>query len=232
MKTFGIISEGPTDQVIIKKILVGFFNDDDLATAIRPLQPLRDATDATAIQNFGGWYKVFEYCRSTNFIEAFEQNDYLIIQIDTDRCEEEHYNVKKTDADGRLLSTETLIESVIQKFEGIFIDAFGADKFTIIQSRVIYAISVDEIECWLLPLYHDGKIKTSTNNCTHKLNEGIKGKFDFYIDPANKSNMGNAYEKMSRPYAKAKILQQKYPDNPSLTIFIQKLTEKNIDLTA
>lgn len=230
MKTFGIISEGPTDQIILENILVGYFNNDDLSTAIRPLQPLRDATDATATQIFGGWYKVFEYCKSNNFIEAFEQNDYIIIQIDTDRCEEEHYDVKKTDADGNPLSVEELIEKIIQRFESIFIEAFGQDYFALIQSRIIYAVSVNEIECWLLPLYYDDKIKSSINSCIYKLNPKLKQLFDFYIDPGNKSNMGSNYDKMSRKYSKNKELVKAFPKNPSFAIFIKKLAEKNITI--
>ncbi len=230
MKTFGIISEGPTDQIIIENILVGFFNNDDLSPNIRQLQPLRDTTDAVETQRFGGWYKVFEYCSSTNFIEAFEQNDYLIIQVDTDRCEDEHYDIKRTNVHGATLTDEDLIQAVIDKFERLLVTTFGQEKFNLFNDRIIYAVSVEEIECWLLPLYYDSKIKASTGNCVHKLNEGIKGKFTFYIDPGNKSNMVNNYDKMSRPFTKSKILTRKYVDNISLQVFVEKLTEKNITI--
>jgi len=229
MKTFGIISEGPTDQIIIDNILVGFFNNEDFL-GVRYLQPLRDETDSLAIEKFGGWYKVFEYCRSQNFIEAFEQNDYLIIQIDTDRCEDTHFDVRKSKADGSLVTPLELIEAVTTKFEMIFTEAFGLEKFELFKHRVIYAICVNEIECWLLPLYYDDRTKSSTNNCIHKLNQKISERLGFYIDPSNKSNQVGNYDKISRGYLKNKTLMTSCNHNPSLQVFIQKLIEKNIDL--
>ena len=59
MATFGLVAEGVTDHVVLENILIGYFNDPDLV--VRPLQPLRDATD-TLSESFGGWYNVFEYC--------------------------------------------------------------------------------------------------------------------------------------------------------------------------
>jgi hypothetical protein len=64
---FGLITEGPTDQVIIKSILSGYFGESNLVlNMIRPKkgQP-------------GGWTEVFKYCKSSEFEEAFEANDYI-----------------------------------------------------------------------------------------------------------------------------------------------------------
>jgi hypothetical protein len=231
MKTFGIISEGPTDQIVIENILFGFFNEDDNLD-VRFLQPIRDATDEQETNKFGGWYKVFEYCRSKNFIEAFEQNDYLVVQIDTDRSEEPQYDVKKTNANGNRLTTAELVEAVIAKFETILTQTFGSEKYALFSNNIIYAVCVDEIECWLLPLYHNDKTKASTNNCTHKLNKKIYEQLGFFIDASNKSNMVGHYHKMSKPYLKPKVLQQKEGDNSSLSIFIQMLAAKNIIISA
>lgn len=109
MPTFGLIAEGVTDHVVLENILIGYFNDPDLSMNIRVLQPLRDATDA--LHGFGGWYNVFEYCASTVFKEAFIQNDYLLIQIDTDCA-----HLPKFDVPINGESTEEFIERVIEKF--------------------------------------------------------------------------------------------------------------------
>ena len=231
MKTFGIISEGPTDQAVVENIVIGFFNNED-DIRINFLQPLRDATDEQATKKFGGWYKVFEYCGSQYFIDAFEQNDYLVIQIDTDRSEELNYDVKQSTQDGTKLTPAELIEAVIAKFEAVFTNTLGGEKFDLVRHRIIYAVCVNEIECWLLPLYFDDKTKQATNNCTHKLNPKITEKFGFYIDANNKSNMVSQYGKMSKDFLKHKILTQKHSQNISLQIFIQKLAEKGINLTA
>ena len=74
MATFGLITEGKTDQIVIDNILAGYFNSRDID--INELQPLRDETDKNRSETFGGWYRVFEYCRSIRFKEAFQFNDY------------------------------------------------------------------------------------------------------------------------------------------------------------
>ena len=74
MVSFGLVSEGPSDQIVIENILFGLFKNPDLA--INRLQPKpREA---------GNWVKVLDYCSSSEFKSALTFNDYLIVQIDTD----------------------------------------------------------------------------------------------------------------------------------------------------
>ena len=39
MLKFGIIAEGPTDQIVIENILLGYFQDQDDEPVINPIQP-------------------------------------------------------------------------------------------------------------------------------------------------------------------------------------------------
>ena len=103
MKSFGLITEGITDQEIISNILYGYFENTDLI--INELQPLKDETDKKKSSNFGGWGNLIEYCQSEVFRYAFQTTDYVIIQIDTDICEE--YNVSKKE-NGLDLSPEDI----------------------------------------------------------------------------------------------------------------------------
>jgi len=228
VKTFGIIAEGPTDQIVIQNILVGFFNEPDLTTYINNLQPLKDHTDQMVSK--GGWFNVLEYCQSQYFLDALEQNDYLIIQIDTDVCEQTHFDVSRKTAAGEIKSDEMLINDVIRRFDQLFIAAFGSQKYELFRDRIIYAICLEEIECWLLPIYFEDKISAATNNCTHKLNPKIKEKLGIYIDKHNKSNMTPDYWKISKSYIKNKFLMANAYSNPSLGVFIDMLKEKNIVL--
>ncbi|ACU59710.1 hypothetical protein [Chitinophaga pinensis] len=107
---------------------------------------------------------------------------------------------------------------------------FGSQKYELFRDRIIYAICLEEIECWLLPIYFDDKIKAATNNCTHKLNLKIKEKPGIYIDKHNKSNMTPNYWKLSKLYMKNKFLMTNAYHNPSLGVFIDMLKEKNIVL--
>lgn len=217
MTLFGLVAEGNSDHAVLENILLGLF-EEDISDEITTLQPIRGATDEAAIKAFGGWYKVFEYCRSEDFRGAFQEVQYLVIQIDTDVSEQIHYDVKQTDESGKKLIPEVLIEKIKVKFEQIIVNEFGQDFLNNHQDRILFAISVDEIECWLLPLYHTDSTKSKTNNCDHKLHQKV-GKFE-----KNYSD----YDKISKDFRKSKTLTNLYPQNPSLKIFVDSVKFKNI----
>jgi len=218
MIKFGLITEGVSDQEVIENILTGYFNNDDLTMYVNPLQPLRDATDEESIKKFGNWYKVFEYCKSNYFKEAFQRNDYLIIQIDTDVCNEKHYDVKDTRPDGTKKTPPELIKDVKLKFK----EVIGNELYDKHKERIIFAICVNAIECWLLPIYYSDKTKEKTNNCLYKLNNKLKYK----INPEAKNP--DLYDDISRKYCKHQELLKLYKKNPSLKIFIEELMSKKI----
>ncbi|MEA5256586.1 hypothetical protein VB264_02250 [Arcicella aquatica] len=217
MTLFGLVAEGPSDHAVLENILIGLF-EDDISDEITPLQPIRDATNEDEIKKFGGWYKVFEYCRSQDFRDAFQRIRYFVVQIDTDVSEQVHFDVKQTNEEGRKLLPEELVEKVIDKFKLSIIEAFGQEFFDKIISRIVFAISVDEIECWLLPLYYTDKIKEAINNCDYRLHQKA-GKFEKNY---------NDYDKVSKDYRKNKVLMKVYKSNPSLKIFIESVLEKKI----
>jgi len=222
MNTIGIIAEGPTDQIVIQNILIGYFKED-VSSHVRFLQPQYDETDKHKNDALGGgWSNVFNYCKSSRFTEAFEQNDFIIVQIDTDVCEQVNFDVKRKHLDGTEKTVEELIVSVIDKFRDEISRSFRTEVYESVKDRIIFAVCVDEIECWLLPIYHTDKRKAATNNCIHKLNEVITEKLGFYINKADKSNMGREYFKLSKPYTK-KVLHEVYKENPSLKYFIDRL---------
>jgi hypothetical protein len=175
MAIFGLIAEGKTDQIIIENILVGYFNTDTIT--INLLSPPRDKTGRYFDQNYTNWLKVFEYCQSSEFKDAFQYNDYIIIQIDTDVSEEKHYDIPKIE-NGIELSPEQLIEKVVAKFKNLIGEAFYATHI----DRIIFAISVHSVECWLLPLYYKDNKKSKIKNCLRALNQALAKKEGFTID--------------------------------------------------
>lgn len=228
MKTFGIISEGITDQIVLENILCGYFSNMDLNSNITFLQPPRDNTDQAQVSRFGGWFNVFEFCKSQRFLEAFEPNDYIIIQIDTDRAEDAHFDVIKRDEEGIDYTPEVLVSKVIDKFKGIFQTSF-AEQYAFIEKRIIYAVCVDEIECWLLPLFYTNGIKEATHNCVYHINRKARERFGFYINP-NDKNAGRYYDKLSKDYLKKKHLFPNCEKNISFKLFIESLNDMNITL--
>ena len=219
MPSFGFITEGKTDQIVIGNILSGYFNTPDLD--FRPFLPLLDETDRNNIENFSNWKLVLDYCHSDKFKEAFQFIDYLIVQIDTDTCEERHYDIVKHEA-GVELTPEELVGKVSLKLQ----DLIGKDFYKKYSQQIIFAISVHEIECWLLPLYYTDNKKHKHKGCLATLNQALTKTENFKIPIGNKNPA--TYEKISIKYAKQKNLLAKYQENPSLKIFIEEIIKRKI----
>ena len=217
MISFGLVTEGLTDQIVIENILAGYFNSPDLD--IRQLQPERDKDNENK-STYGGWTLVFDYCKSRDFQESLQFIDYIIIQIDTDVSED--YNIPKQDENGEF-TPQQLIEKVIEKFRG----AIGDDFYSKYQQKIIFAISVHSIECWLLPLYYtDKKNKSKFKSCLDTLNPQVYKKHKFRIDAKNPEY----YRIISEQYRKHKVLMKHYAENPSLKNFIEEIQSRDIKI--
>lgn len=204
MSKFALICEGITDQIALESIIYGHYNDDDIA--INSLQPLRDATDESRQGDFGGWEKVLEYCSDHEKIEeALHFNDFLIIQIDTDIIEHENFRISKLDNNNEEKEVSTLVADVRERIEATL-------QNTIVEKhrgRIIYAICVHSLECWLIPLHCNNRtsanktkscekhlarfLSTSrtkyekTAECYEILSEGFENKKRFNLALANES---------------------------------------------
>ncbi len=218
MISFGLITEGLTDQIVIENILAGFFNSPNIE--VTPLQPKRNKDNQNKSQ-YGGWTLVFDYCHSKKFQESFRFLDYIIIQIDTDVSED--YNIAHQDEDGEF-TPQQLIEKVIEKFR----DAIGEDFYNTNQQKILFAISVHSLECWLLPLYYTDKKKAKSKNCLKTLNDELSKKHRFTIDKNAKNP--DYYREISKQYGKYKVLMQHYQDNPSLKTFIEEIESRNVQI--
>ena len=236
MMEFRLICEGQTDHAVIKNILFGYFSDPDLI--IKALQPDTDESNEKSLkpkhentpESFGNWYKVFDYCSSDRFFRAFDdKNVFIVIQIDTDCAHDKKYNVTTTDAQGKKLSALEIVNNVQQKFENLFVEKFGIDFLNNNQHRILYAISVDEIECWLLPLHYADNTKAAVTNCLFKLNQQLAKDNEKTI-PRGKEGSVSIYRKISKPYMKNKVLMDKYHQNPSFKIFIENELQTKIPL--
>ena len=118
-----------------------------------------------------------------------------------------------------------MIEKVIEKFR----DAIGEDFYEKYQQRIVFAISVDSIECWLLPLYYtDKKKKAKCKGCLKTLNDELSKKHRFTIDKNAKNP--DYYREISKQYVKHTVLMKHYEDNPSLKTFIEEIQGRNIQI--
>ncbi|MDR0864071.1 MAG: hypothetical protein LBO74_03950 [Candidatus Symbiothrix sp.] len=168
----GIVSEGVSDYWALKHITERYLKEMDVYTiALKP-----KITKQGKQGGFGTWQGVFEYIKGEDklILEAVNEGcQFVIIQIDTDVCEQ--YGVSKNDKDVKALwvNVQAKIKSSIHPdFE---------------QSILIYAICIHELECWLIPFVcTDNKKCAKINQCLNPINDKIKAKET--IDKHNKND--------------------------------------------
>lgn len=211
--SFAVIAEGPSDFEVLRHILAGHFSDPDIV--VNQIQPAVDATSGSSSP--GGWYEVFRFIRSEKFAPAFERNDLVVIHIDTDVCEEPHFGVARRHADGRELTPDELLAATTERL----IREIGPDTFEQYRTRIIFAIAVDSIECWLLPLYYTDSRRAKITNCLRSLNEATSAREGFSIDEQKKQV--KYYRKLVAALRRKKVLDSCWPHNPGFRSFIAAL---------
>jgi hypothetical protein len=126
-----------------------------------------------------------------------------------------NYNISKYQ-DGEELNPEKLIEKVVEKFKRLI----GEEFYNQYEEKIIFAISVHSMECWLLPLYYtDNKQAAQTKGCFDRLKRQLKRSINKTYDD---------YDFISREYCKNKVLMKNYSLNPSLKVFIGEIKWRNI----
>ena len=209
MAKFALACEGITDQIVIENILCGFYkNYDDLDEEIEPLQPPYDVTIQKQKEGeFGGWEMLFEYLSEKRFRDDVLNSEYVIVQIDTDISEHPNFNVSQ-----QSLSIESLIEKVVERLIAQIDSKIMFYEKN--REKIIFAISVHSLECWILPLYNSSK------------KEKIVGCFEALQRESKKIKVSKdyrTYDKLSRDFLKHKKLMNIVSKNSSFQIFINSL---------
>jgi hypothetical protein len=222
--TFGVIAEGPTDQTVIENILLGFFEDQEDEPDIRYIQPPRPLTETPA-----GWGHVFKCLERKDHEGALQFNDYLIIHIDTDVQDEPGFDVPRRE-EGLELSVSDRVDRVIGRLKkDIDLGFYQANAH-----RILFAIAVDTIECWFLPLLHpnkkDARKAAKIVGCLETANQTLR-KADRDALSAGEKKFPPAYEKASSGYRKRETLIELHEKNPSLELFIKQLESLRSMLT-
>ena len=209
MAKFALACEGVTDQIVIENILCGFYQDyDDLDEEIQALQPPYDATTQKQQDGeFGGWEQLLNYLSEKRFRDDVLNSEYIIIQIDSDISEHPNFNITK-----QMESIEEYIERIRQRLvESIDLKT---DFYTANKDKIIFAISVHSLECWLLPLYKSYNNEKITGCCTALQRESKKIKV---------AKNYPTYARLSQPFLKHKILMGCISKSSSLEIFTSSL---------
>ena len=207
MAKFGLATEGITDQIVIENILCGFYKDleDDEIQAFQPAYD--ETTKKQKEEQFGGWEMLLEYLSEKRFRDDVLNSEYVIVQIDTDICEHKNFDVKKDTS-----CVVTFIESIKTKL----ISSIDKNEsfYESNKEKIIFAISVHELECWLLPI------------CKNFKNEKITGCFEALQRECKDIKVEKnytTYDKLSRVFLKNKELLKISSKNSSFDIFIKSL---------
>ena len=211
--------------MILKNILIGYFKEQ------REPDIHREHPDPQAEKQYGGWTLVLQYLREKKYVQAFQLNRWLIVQIDTDVAEERGFDVPRQNEKGPIARAD-FVRNVVDRLKA----EIGGEDCSFFKDRFIFAIGVEELECWVLPLWFDDDKGTQTVNCTtrlggcqplrHKLTEQ---KFRWI---RKKEKDTRSYDLASREYRKRGTLLDQGPRNPSLGIFLAELDRRAIQLPA
>lgn len=218
MANFALITEGITDQVVIETLLLTCLGPD---TAVNPIQPQRDATDINrqAKDSYGGWERVLEWCNPSDFEEILTVNDFIVLQLDTDVAEHPHFGLTLTEN-----GQDKPVPALLAEVRAIITNKLGT-AWSQFAERILFAIAVHSLECWLLPLYgQTASDQKRTKNCASHLVRltGCKNeqelktyrKFEELVAPLQKSRKNKQWQQ------KLTICRQ---HNQSLAIFLDSL---------
>lgn len=215
MSLFALAGEGVTDQIVIENILCGHYkNIDDLDDEITYLQPPFDETDKKQ-KDHGGWEILLSYLGEKRFRDDVLNSDYIIIQIDTDVSEHKNFGVSHYDSQNKELPVAQLIDDIKQ----YLIEKIGSNFYKETQEKIIFAISVHSLECWILSHFEQKKEKTK--NCLKALEKALQKSI-------NKNY--KFYAELSRPFTKHNTLLKTVAKNRSFKIFISNLPSLDPDV--
>lgn len=206
----GIVSEGTSDFWALQHIVERYLKECDVYTI--PLKP--KITPSGKQDGFGTWQVVFQYISGTDddklIVEALNEDcRFVIIQIDTDVCEE--YGVTKDVTDHGVFH-----ENVKQKLSSSIHADFD-------QSKAIYAICIHELECWLLPFVCDAGKCTRIDNCLNALNRAIKTEGCIDKDNKNCDAARKLYQNIFSHKKKPKDIKDCAEHNFGFKSFIEQL---------
>ena len=167
MTSIALFCEGASEIRMLNYIITRYLGD---GVDVNPIQPKLNMAGRQT--NEGGWLEVLNHCNDEEIKNVFAANDFLVIQIDTDTCPLANYDVDIYDENHNRVSDDVLYERVrnrlLKDISGGVQKQYG--------DRILFAICINETECWLLPLYYENDVKRrcAINNCIFLLNQRLQ----------------------------------------------------------
>jgi len=221
LTTIAILSEGVTDQKVITQVLLGFFADQADELEINPEFP--PTVPPGGGPEVGGWTVLKKLLESKHHLQALRYNDYLVVHIDSDCCEEIGFDVSRKDRQtGKDLGPDAIRGAVIGRL-GDWLGEMSKDD----RERVLFAVAVDSIECWLLPVLESKPAKqTKTIHCSRAADRALERLGRPPLRTGR--NRVRRYEEEAAPYHDREVLLSTGRMSPSLDAFIAELEARGI----
>lgn len=205
----GIVCEGISDYRVLKHITERYLRDHDVYVV--PLKPKE--TPQGKQDGFGSWQGVLQYISGEDqmILEALNEGcQYVIVHIDTDVRMD--YGVTDEFADISDLHA-SVVKMLLSRVPSNF------DK-----SRLIFAIAINETECWLIPFVSDDKrYVCKINSCVATINHILKDKGGIDKDNKNTDKAREVYDLILKKKRKVKDLKEVSQFNFGFAHFIDSL---------
>ncbi|MFK7797242.1 MAG: hypothetical protein AB8E82_07285 [Aureispira sp.] len=230
---FGIIAEGKGDVVVIENVLWSITDDEDEIRVLRP-EELADETDlqnqykTMTADEFSSWTLVKEDCVKREKFHLFleknplEEERKIILHLDTAECELEGYGVTRPiRAKGQEQQYCTVLrQAVINQ-----INTWLEGRY---QGQLLYAICIEEMEAWLLPLYEQKDSSTRPDPKRHLTRildkkKATDKKFKKQYESKEKQGVRALQTFLSKNYQKKKHLTNALTYNQSLANFVESI---------
>ncbi|MGJ0516103.1 MAG: hypothetical protein ACR65O_10210 [Methylomicrobium sp.] len=219
MYKFGLATEGKTDQFVLENIICGYFEDPDLDAEITELQPHLDETDRNQ-KCFGGWEMLLDYIKSARFREDVINVKHVVLQLDTDIIEHPNFGSSYRDNNGSPLTHEQLIDNTIDKLVS-FINSGVEGFYEKNKEKIIFAICIHSIECWLYAFFNNEPLKSpKTTGCGRAL-EFLLKKNGF--DKNKDKELYKAYSKIFLVKKNIHTATEKSPSFKYFTYLLEKI---------
>lgn len=218
MTRIALVTEGKSEHWVIKHIIQHYLKEKEIF--FRQIQPqiVDEKQEST-----GGWLEVLKFCQRTEDIRsALIETDYLIIQIDTDESPKPGFGVPHTKDGGRLKSHEELFDEIIAKLNEIIDPSIE----NLLRKKIIFAICIHSIECWLLPIYLTNHHRYDTTNCMSTINNELRRK-NLKTIPQKKQtlNRQRVYESILRNWKRKQEIESSAQFNEGFRRFVNSLSE-------
>lgn len=204
MITIGLICEGVSEINIMTRIISKYLDEEPF---INPIEPDTRVERGHLVQNgYGGWMQVLRHCNDETITNILEYNDYLVIQIDSDASIQPIYGVTPFNADGSSKEIPVLYNDIMNRLQ-MNLSKEILEKY---YGRLLFAICINEIECWLLPLYYTDRNRCKTHNCIFSLNKALsrKNMGRININDKNNSNTREVYTKVLKNFRNRQSIQE------------------------